>query len=205
MSEDTNEFQSDDALMENSEFEVSEEIEVTIEMQRTHTPIESSEFEAKLTEFFTKHKPTKLRFVSRIAFEFKGQESFVMEHLHNKYVLGIAAEKPVKHTAPKSTDHGHGEKPKNIEASDSVKPKSSKKLVIIVIVVVVLGGLGVTGFLMKDKLMAMGGHKTEKAVENAKTEVESKAIDAPAKSEVIPAAAANDSTKTAVSDTAKTK
>ena len=42
--------------------------EETNDMIEETSHMDSAEFEAKLTEFFTKHKPSKLRFASRIAF-----------------------------------------------------------------------------------------------------------------------------------------
>lgn len=203
MSEDTNDLISDDAAMENSEFEISE-TEVTIDKQSTPNRMDTEVFEAKLTEFFTKYKKSKLRFVSRIAFEFKGQEAFVLEHLHNKYVLGIVPEKPQKKIAHKS--EGHDDHSKNAESTEVNKPKSKKKLIIFIIIGVVLSGLGVTGFMMKDKLMGMigGGHGTEHGAAKAETVGESHHEASKHKKELTPKVAVLDSTKTTGLDSAKT-
>lgn len=56
MSEDRNDIRGGNASMDNSEFETSGMIEVKIEMQSTQIKMSSSEFETRLTEFFTKHK-----------------------------------------------------------------------------------------------------------------------------------------------------
>lgn len=203
MSEDKNDKQNDDEAMDITEFEISETIEVAIEIQSTPVRMDSSEFEAKLTEFFTKHKPSKLKLVSRIAFEFKGQEAFVLEHLNRKYVLGLAFEKPQKKVAHKAAGHGHDEQPKNIESHSEEKPKSKKKLIMFIIIGVIVAGLGVTGFMMKDKLMAMtglGGHATEHGAEKAGAEGHS----AEPKKEVAPKAEVADSTKTVALDSAHT-
>lgn len=186
MREDTNDLQSDDAAMNSSEFESSDMIEETQEHHHVHPIMSSEEFEAKLTDFFTKHKPTKLKFVSQIAFEFKGQEAFVLEHLHNKYVLGLVAEKPQKKVAQKPVEQG--EHKKNSEPVAAEKPKSKKKLIVIIIIVVVLSGLGVTGFMMKDKLMAMVGmgHETENGAEKAKVVDTTIPVATPQKVETAP-------------------
>ncbi|MDP1746439.1 MAG: hypothetical protein Q8L90_12730 [Bacteroidota bacterium] len=205
MSEDKNDKQNDDEAMDITEFEISETIEVAIEMQSTHVRMDSSEFEAKLTEFFTKHKPSKLKLVSRIAFEFKGQEAFVLEHLNRKYVLGLAPEKVQKKVAHKAAGHGHDahdEHPKNIESHSEEKPKSKKKLIMFIIIGVVVVGLGVTGFMMKDKLMAMtgmGGHATEHGAEAGAA-----GHAAEPKKEVAPKVEVVDSTKTVAVDSAST-
>ncbi|MCE9539253.1 MAG: hypothetical protein K8R85_08550, partial [Bacteroidetes bacterium] len=145
MSEEKNDIQNEDEAMDITEFEISETIEVAIEMQSTPVRMSSEEFEAKLTDFFTKHKPSKLKLVSRIAFEFKGQEAFVLEHLNRKYVLGLAPEKQQKKVAHAAAGHGHehDEQPKNIESHSAGKPKSKKKLIIFIIIGVVVAGLGV--------------------------------------------------------------
>lgn len=205
MSEDTNDMISDDATMDNSEIENSGMIEDTNEQQHTHVIMSSEEFEAKLTDFFTKHKPSKLKLVSRIAFEFKGQEAFVLEHLNRKYVLGLAPEKVQKKVAHKAAGHGHDahdEHPKNIESHSEEKPKSKKKLIMFIIIGVVVAGLGVTGFMMKDKLMAMtgmGGHATEHG-----TEAGAAGHAAEPKKEVAPKVEVVDSTKTVAVDSAST-
>ena len=151
-------------------------------MSEETSHMDSAEFEAKLTEFLTKHKPSKLRLASRIAFEFKGKEDIVFEHLHNKYVLKMIPEKSKISTVHKSEEHAHDTK--NIEAAakdkskkknstksieSSEKPKSKKKLIVIIIVVLVIVGLGVTGFLMKDKLMGKT-HASETEAPKAKVE-----------------------------------
>lgn len=202
MSENTNEITSDDATMDNSEFETSGMIEETNKMDEPHAIMDSAEFEARLTDFFTKHKKTKLKLVSQIAFEFKGQEKAVLEHLNNKYVLGVVAEKPKGKTAHKTEEHT--EHSQNIESSGEVKPKSKKKLIVVIIIVVILAGLGVTGFMMKDKLLGMTGkgHETEKA--EVKPEGESHKVAAPPKEEVAPKVEAVDSTKTVTNDSVKT-
>lgn len=205
MTEDTNDMISDDAT-DNSEFETSGTIEET---KGKHHPVMSSEeFEAKLTDFFTKHKSSKLKLVSRIAFEFKGQEAFVLEHLNRKYVLGLAPEKVQKKVAHAAAGHGHGhghdEQPKNIESHSDEKPKSKKKLIIFIIIGVVVAGLGVTGFMMKDKLMAMtgmGGHATEHGAEAGAAAA---GHGAEVKHEVAPKAEAVDSTKTTAVDSTHT-
>lgn len=206
MSENTNDKQNDDEAMDITEFEISETIEIAIEVQNTHVRMDSSEFEAKLTAFFTKHKPSKLKLVSRIAFEFKGQEAFVLEHLNNKYVLGIVPEKPQKKIAHKTAGHGHDghdEHPKNVESHTAEKPKSKKKLIMFIIIGVVLAGLGLTGFMMKDKLMAitgLGGHGTEHGAEKAGAAGHA----AEPKKEIAPKVEVTDSTKTVAHDSTHT-
>ncbi|MES2286933.1 MAG: hypothetical protein V4547_14680 [Bacteroidota bacterium] len=202
MSEDTNDMISDDAT-DNSEFETSGMVEET--KGRQHPVMSSEEFEGKLTDFFTKHKSSKLKLVSRIAFEFKGQEAFVLEHLNRKYVLGLAPEKAQKKVAHKAAGHGdghgHDEHPKNIESHTEEKPKSKKKLIMFIIIGVVVAGLGVTGFMMKDKLMAMtgmGGHGTEHGAEAGHAAGHA----AEPKKEVAPKVEAVDSTKTVAVDSA---
>lgn len=202
MSEDTNDMISDDATMDNSEIENSGMVEETNGKQHTHVIMSSEEFEAKLTDFFTKHKSSKLKLVSRIAFEFKGQEAFVLEHLNRKYVLGLAPEKAQKKVAHKAAGHGHDEHPKNIESHTDEKPKSKKKLFMFIIIGVIVAGLGVTGFMMKDKLMAMtgmGGHATEHGAEAGAA-----GHAAEPKKEVAPKVEAVDSTKTIAVDSAST-
>ena len=205
MSEDTNDMISDDATMDNSENENSGMIEETNENQHTHVKMSSEEFEAKLTDFFTKHKSSKLKLVSRIVFEFKGQEAFVLEHLNRKYVLGLAPEKVQKKVAHKAAGHGHDahdEHPKNIESHTAEKPKSKKKLIMFIIIGVVVAGLGVTGFMMKDKLMAMagmGGHATEHGAEAGAA---GHAVEP--KKEVAPKVEVVDTTKTVAVDSTHT-
>ena len=158
--------------------------------------MDSAEFEAKLTEFFTKHKQSKLRLVSKIAFEFKGKENIVLEHLHNKYVLGAIPEKSKANTGHKLEQHA--DDIKNIEApakdkskkkhstksdESSEKPKSKKKLLVIIIIILVLVGIGVTGFLMKDKIMGKT-HASE--TEAPKAKVESKSRVPKAKKDMTP-------------------
>lgn len=209
MSEDTNDMISDDATMDNSEIENSGKKEETSEKQHTPVKMSSEEFEAKLTDFFTKHKSSKLKLVSRIAFEFKGQEAFVLEHLNRKYVLGLAPEKVQKKVAHKAAGHGHDthdEHPKNIESHSDVKPKSKKKLIMFIIIGVVVAGLGVTGFMMKDKLMAMtgmGGHAAEHGAE-AGAAGHAAGHAAEPKKEVAPKVEVVDSTKTVAVDSTNT-
>ena len=171
--------------------------EETNQLSQTRTSMETAEFEEKLTAIFSKHKQSKLRLVSRIAFEFKGQEEIVLEHLHNKYVLGIVSEKPtakINHNAEEHTDTPknseapakekskkknvakaeepeHAEKPQLAE-----KPKSKKKLIILIIIGVVVVALGGTGFMMKDKIMGIFGKgaKTETEAPKEKATTESK-------------------------------
>lgn len=159
MSEESNELQSNDATMD------------------------SAEFETRLTEFFRMHKESKLKFVPRIVEEFKGHESIVLEYLHNKYVLGIVAEKPKKKHTVKSGSHASEAAESDVSA-DVTKPKSKKKLIIISAVAMVVIALGVTGFLMKDKFF--GKHE-----EPAKTEAvaaESKPAAGEPKEEAVPVA-----------------
>ena len=204
--------------------------EDTNEIKKTHTSMDSAEFEAILSEFFNKHKKSKIGLVSRIAFEFKGQEDLVLEHLHNKYVLGIVSEKGKGKIAYQS--EGNTETPKNIEApaakekskknksnkaedhsesdqnsipSATAKPKSKKKLFIIVGVIVAV--LGVTGFLLKDKIMGKGkGHEIEAIKEKAGSEskaVVKKVKKAMTPQEVEAALDSMDKTKSVPKDTAK--
>ncbi len=182
MSKKKNELPEDDAAMDASEFEIIESIEVTIEKVDPYGTMESAEFEAKLIEFFTKFKKSKLRLVPRIVETFKGYEGIVLEHLQNKYVLGLTSQKSIKKTIANTGEHG--DQPKNIKSSKEVKPKSKKTLVIVIIIVVILAGLGVAGFLMKDKIMGMlgKGHATEQVAPKAKTETEVKS----AKKELTP-------------------
>ncbi len=207
MSEDRNDIRGGNASMDNSEFETSGMIEVKIEMQSTQIKMSSSEFETRLTEFFTKHKKSKLHLVSRIVFEFKGYEDIVLEHLNNKYVYNIAPEKPkkkIENIAPEE----HGAHHKTVESPKVEKPKSKSKLIIIiVIIVVVLAGLGVAGFLMKDQIMGMlgKGHNTEQEAPKAKTESENKPAATPPKEEAAPKPEVTDSTKTATAATDSVK
>lgn len=144
---------------ENSDMETSHNNEAQHETDHTHVTMSSIEFETKLNEFFTKHKPSKLRHVAKIVSKFKGQEEFVLEHLNNKYVLGIPTVKTKKtagHKSAEGHDSGHGHA--QIEETGA-KPKSKKKLIIIIVVVLVVV-LGAVGFMMKDKLFG-GGHSKE--------------------------------------------
>jgi|GEM_PF-5781343 len=202
MAENTNDLESDDAALDNKEFETSGMTEETIGTQITYPPMDSAKFEEILTDFFTKHKKSKLRLVSQIAFEFKGQENAVMQHLNNKYVLGITNAKPKKKADHNSAEHNsteHVEHTKNIGSSEVEKPKSKKKLFIVIIIVVVLAGLGVAGFMMKDKLMAMTGKNAE--TEQVKAKVESTPKTIQPKKVIAPV---NDSTKTTPTDSTKT-
>ena len=200
MSEDTHDVISDDAAMNNSELE-SSAVHQTHESQPVRSVMSSEEFEEKLTDFFTKHKKTKLNLVSRIAFEFKGKEALVLEHLHNKYVLGFAAEKPQKKVTQQSEDH-HEAQPKHIEVAETKKPKSKKKLIMVIIIVLVLAALGGTGFMMKDKLMAMVGmgHPAEHGPEKA----EGAGHEEPKKEVIAPKVEAVDSTQTTTVDSTNT-
>lgn len=165
MSEEINE------TLDNNESMEMSEVESTIEVSHTYTNMNSAEFEKALTDFFTKNKKTKLHLVPRIVNNFKGNESEVMAHLHNKYVLGITSSGKSKKKGVKKIsagagnghdaghDGGHGA-PEAIEAGEA-KPKSKKKMVIIIIIlVVVLGGGGAAAFMFKDKLFG-GGHGAE--------------------------------------------
>ena len=49
----------------------------------------TQEFKEKLTAFFTEHQPKKLKFATRIAEKFRGNEELILNHLHKKYVQGI--------------------------------------------------------------------------------------------------------------------
>lgn len=171
MSDDTNDTLNNEESMEINEIENSIENEV-IET-RTYGSMSSSEFEAKLIEFFTKHQKSKLRFVKRIVTEFAGNEQEVLEHLHNRFVLGEPSAKELrkkggkKKGAVKAVAGGHdahgAEAPKELEAGEA-KPKSKKKMIIIIIIAVVVVGGGVAAFLFKDKLFG-GGHGAEHGVE----------------------------------------
>lgn len=145
--------------------------------------MDSAEFEAKLTEFFSQHKESKLKLVPRIVEEFKGKEAQVLQHLHNKYVLGLVTEKPVK--APKAKAEGKSADTAKAPASGD-KPKSKKKLIIIIVVAVVVVALGVVGFLFKDKIL---GKPAEPAKTEAAPAENQPAAEAP-KTETAPAAAA---------------
>ena len=133
--------------------------EETKPIQTNADVMDRAVFEKKLTEFFTQHKKTKLRLVSRIALEFRGYENDVLEFLHNKYVLKI---KKTKHIDPILAADVHLQvkqsaavpRAKQIAPKADTKPKSKKKLFIIIGIVVVVISLGVAGFLMKDKFMA---------------------------------------------------
>jgi hypothetical protein len=50
----------------------------------------SNDFKRELTDFFKQYKKSKLRLVDRIADEFKGSESVVMNHLYRKYAPGVS-------------------------------------------------------------------------------------------------------------------
>ncbi len=159
--------------------------EKTNELQSNGATMDSTEFEAKLTELFTQHKESKLKLVPRILEEFKGNEKAVLEHLHNKYVLGIVSEKPKK--KHHKVEEGHS----GTEAVAETKPKKSKKkLIIIIAAIVVLGGLGAVGFMMKDKLF--GKHDAAKT-EGAATE-NAPAAEQPKQEAVPTAEAKTDST-----------
>ncbi len=211
MIEETNDdIQENEAEMDHSEFEhseISEETDVTDVIESSPAPLNSTEFETKLKEFFTKHKVTKLKFVPKIVKTFSEHEHEVLEHLHNKYVLGIRTPpKPKKTRIPvEDGSNGHSKKiegghSKKSDSSEAAPPKSKKKLVIIGIIVIVLGGLGGAAFMMKDKLMgaaAKASVEGEKKAEGEKPAAEPKKEAAP-KAEVI------DSTKKAPADAAKT-
>jgi hypothetical protein len=163
MSEETNETLDNNEEMEITEIETSGVIET--HHSHAHVEMSSKEFEEKLTTFFTQHKKTKLNLIPRIVRELKGNEGEVLEHLHNKYVLGLSPSKTKKKGGKKKIaagGHGaagHGET-HGTEALDAPpKPKSKKKLIIIIILVVVLGGGGAAAYLFKDKLF--GGHGAE--------------------------------------------
>ncbi len=194
---DINEFESHDSEVNNSEVNHSE-FEAANEIAHTHEQMSSAEFEEKLTQFFTKHKEKKLKFVPQIVETFKGHEEEVLEHLHNKYVLGIVGGKKKKAV---KAGADHGDNPKKIEAgkpAEAAKPKSKKGLIIIIIISVVVVALGVVGFMMKDKLF--GKHEAEKV--EVKTEGKAEGAEKP-KEAVVPKVEATDSTK-AASDSTKT-
>ncbi len=207
MSEETNETLSNDEAMDISETGTSDSSETTPEeIAKTHVAMSGSEFEAKLTDFFNKHQKSKLRLVPRIVKEFQGNEDTVLEHLHNKYILGVSPEKGNKKTVQKkvaSGGQGHGDSHKK-ESETETKPKSKKKLVIIIVIlVVVLGGGGAAAFLFKDKLFggghgaAAGEHGETKAAEHgehgAAEKPKEEAVTPPATTEST--AAATDSAK----------
>lgn len=154
--------------------------EETNELQSNGAAMDSAEFEARLTEIFTKHKESKLKLIPRIVKEFKGHEGIVLEHLHNKYELGIIPEKPKKKSS-------HKEQTPAESAEKEVKPKSKKKLILIISVSVVVIGLGAAGFLLKDKILGKKG-------DAAKTEETTPATTQPGneqpKEEAAPAAVA---------------
>lgn len=212
MSDETNDTLNNEESMEINEIESSIENEV-IET-KTYSSMSSSEFEAKLTEFFTKHQKSKLRFVKRIVTEFAGHEQEVLEHLHNRFVLGEPSAKELrkkggkKKGAAKAVASGHdahgAEAPKELETGEA-KPKSKKKMVIIIIILVVLLGGAAAAFLFKDKLFG-GGHGTEHgaaAGHDAKAEGHDTHATEPAKDSTATTAA--DSTATpATSDSTAT-
>jgi hypothetical protein len=189
MSKKKHTIKDNDAEMDHSQFETPDTHEVTSNQpQVIKKHMDSAEFESKLTDFFTTHKPTKLRLVSKIAFEFIGQEEAVLEHLHNKYVLKKATPKATKKTisaASTSAEHADDSNhPLHLESDEVAKPKSKKKLIIIIVVVAV-AVLGVACFLMKDKLMGKGkAPETEQGVEKAAVG-EGKSEEAKPKEEVV--------------------
>jgi hypothetical protein len=207
MSEEINEIEENDSVEmghSHSELEHSHS-----ELEHSDYGMTDAEFEAKLTDFFTKHKEKKLKFVPLIVKTFRGHEAEVLEHLHNKYVLGLVTVKSKKKVGQKA--EGHDDLTKKLESGhggkhgskEDAKPKSKKKLVIIIILIVVLAGLGVTGFMMKDKLFGKGKeHGTEQAGE--KGEGEKKAEAPESKGKETPKAVTNDSTKAVANDSAKT-
>jgi hypothetical protein len=173
MSDDTNDTLNNEESMEINEIESSIENEVI--QTKKYSSMSSSEFEAKLIEFFTKHQKSKLRFVKRIVTEFAGNEQEVLEHLHNRFVLGEPSSKELrkkggkKKGGAKAVASGHdahgAEAPKELEAGEA-KPKSKKKMIIIIIIAVVVVGGGAAVFLLKDKLFGGGhGHGAEHGVE----------------------------------------
>jgi hypothetical protein len=170
---------------------MSEEIN---EMPGESVMMDSTEFEAKLTAFFTKHKESKLKLVPRIVEEFRGYEGIVLEHLHNKYVLGLVSEKPKKKHAAKSEGHTP-DAAENTTAE--AKPKSKKKLFIIIGIAVVVIGLGAAGFLMKDKFLGKSGEPAK--TEAAPAETTPAAEQPKQEQEASPAASATDSVPTASS------
>ena len=207
MSDETNDTLNNEEPMEINEIESS--IENEIVEKKTYGSMSSSEFEAKLIAFFTKHQKAKLRFVKRIVTEFAGNEQEILEHLHNRFVLGEPSAKElrklgIKKKGPaKAVAGGHGkEATKEIEAGEA-KPKSKKKLIIIIILVVVLLGGGAAAFLLKDKLFG-GGHGTEHAAEGHDAKKETTEGTAEKPKEEITAPAATDSTAAPVTDSAAT-
>lgn len=167
MSEETNESLGHDEPMDITEIE-SSHIESAHESHRTYGSMSSTEFEARLTEFFKQHQKSKLRLVPRIVKQFAGNEEQVLDHLHKRYVLGMPStkgggKKKGKKKIAAGGGHGGHDHPGpdaiNELESAEVKPKSKKKLIIIIILAVVLVGGAVTVFLLKDKLF--GGHGAE--------------------------------------------
>lgn len=164
MSEETNETLGNDEEMDITEIETSDS-HVAHETKRTYESMSSIEFEARLTDFFSKHQKSKLRLVPKIVKSFEGNEEAVLEHLHNRYVLGVPSSKDDgkkkggKKKLAAGTGHGSGDHAdshaKEIEGGEA-KPKSKKKMIIIIILVIVLGGGGAAAFMFKDKLF--GGH-----------------------------------------------
>lgn len=210
MSDETNDTLNNDESMEINEIESSIENEVV--ETKTYGSMSSSEFEAKLTAFFTKHQKSKLRFVKRIVTEFAGNEQEVLEHLHNRFVLGEPSAKQLrklgikKKGATKAIDGAHSEKaPKNAKEAQAgeAKPKSKKKLIIIIILVVVLAGGGAAAFLFKDKLFG-GGHGTEHGAEGHDAKAETPKADTEKPKEETKAPAVTDSTATTATDSAAT-
>ncbi len=170
--------------------------EETNELQSNPESISSEEFEARLTEFFNHHKESKLKLVSRIAQEFKGQENIVLEHLHNKYVLKIVSEKPKKKHLDKA--EGQAEEPSvSHENKEVAKPKSKKKLILIIIVSILVVGLGVGGYFMKDKILGKHG---ETPSTEAKAAESKPAVEEPKKEEVPAEAVPTDSAQSMASD-----
>lgn len=215
MSEETNETLGHDEAMDITEVEATHS-HAEHQTKRTYGSMSRSEFEAKLTEFFTKHQKSKLRFVPRIVNQFGDNAEEVLEHLHNRYVLGMPSskgggkKKGGKKKLAAGTGHGsghghdaHSDSHSHEIEGGEVKPKSKKKMIIIIVIlVVVLGGGGAAAFMFKDKLFG-GGHGAEHGTEhNAAAGHDEKAAHGAAeKAKEEPAKPAVDSASTGGADT----
>jgi len=211
MSKKPNDNINDSSENDHSEFESShgnENSNIVKNEISQKVKMDTSEFEAKLTEFFMNHKKSKLGLVSRIAFEFKGDEEVVLEHLHNKYVLGsgfsVKPEKKIKIKTEAKVAEETSENISSLEEVKEVKPKSKKKVVKIIVILLILALLGGAGFVFKDKILGMIG-MGGKAHETEAPKAESAPTVIAAEKEAAAAEVVVDSAATAPADTTITK
>lgn len=145
---------------------LSEEIHEELASQ-TSEPIEqpnyyfddSKSFEENLTDFFQKHRRSKLKHVPALVEKFTGKEEQVMEYLNYKYVTRVNA---IIRGEKSSFSRNKTTQPSGHENTEATAKKKGKAGLIILIVVIVLAAL-IGGYFF---LGSSGGHTEEDEAES---------------------------------------